>query len=58
MKYWRKPLDYDQVSIPQGDVHIIADRCIPAVRSVAGIKVLRAGDRIGEKVRVMKEIKR
>ena len=27
MKYWRKPLDYDQVTIPLGDVHIIDDRC-------------------------------
>ena len=27
MKYWRKPLDIDQVTIPHGDVRIIADRC-------------------------------
>jgi 2-oxoglutarate ferredoxin oxidoreductase subunit delta len=27
MKYWRKPLDYDQVTIPVGEVVIIADRC-------------------------------
>jgi len=27
MKYWRKPLDIDQIQIPQGEVHIIADRC-------------------------------
>ena len=27
MKYWRKPLDFDQVKIPRGEVHIIADRC-------------------------------
>lgn len=27
MKYWRKPLDLDQVTIPRGVVHIIADRC-------------------------------
>ena len=27
MKYWRKPLDLDQVKIPHGDVHIIAERC-------------------------------
>ena len=27
MKYWRKPLDFDQVLIPHGDVVIIADRC-------------------------------
>ena len=27
MKYWRKPLDIDQVKVPQGEVRIIADRC-------------------------------
>jgi len=27
VKYWRKPLDYDRVTIPRGEVHIIADRC-------------------------------
>jgi 2-oxoglutarate ferredoxin oxidoreductase subunit delta len=27
MKYWRKPLDYDQIEIPHGEVHIIAERC-------------------------------
>ena len=27
MKYWRKPLDFDQVTIPRGEVHIIEDRC-------------------------------
>ena len=27
MKYWRRPLDLDQVRIPHGDVIIIADRC-------------------------------
>jgi 2-oxoglutarate ferredoxin oxidoreductase subunit delta len=27
MKLWRKPLDFDQVKIPQGVVRIIADRC-------------------------------
>jgi|GEM_PF-155892 len=27
MKYWRKPLDIDQVVIPHGDVIIINDRC-------------------------------
>jgi len=27
MKYWRKPLDYDQVTVPHGDVHIVIERC-------------------------------
>ncbi len=27
MKYWRKPLDLDQVKIPHGTVRIIVDRC-------------------------------
>lgn len=27
MKYWRKPLDYDEIEIPRGEVHIIAERC-------------------------------
>ncbi len=27
MKYWRKPLDIDQVKIPHGEVRIITDRC-------------------------------
>ena len=27
MKYWRRPLDFDEVKIPRGEVHIIADRC-------------------------------
>ena len=27
MKYWRKPLDFDQVKVPHGDVHIVIDRC-------------------------------
>ena len=27
MKYWRKPLDIDEVKTPRGEVHIIADRC-------------------------------
>lgn len=27
MKYWRKPLDLDQVKIPRGEVRIIPERC-------------------------------
>ena len=27
MKYWRKPLDLDQMKVPQGQVSIIDDRC-------------------------------
>jgi 2-oxoglutarate ferredoxin oxidoreductase subunit delta len=26
-RFWRKPLDYDQIRPPRGDVKIIADRC-------------------------------
>jgi len=27
MKFWRKPLDHDQVIIPVGDVYVIRDQC-------------------------------
>ena len=27
MKYWRKPLDFDQVKTPRGEVRIIVERC-------------------------------
>ena len=27
MKYWRTPLDLDQVKVPHGDVYIVVDRC-------------------------------
>jgi 2-oxoglutarate ferredoxin oxidoreductase subunit delta len=27
MKYWRKPLDMDNVTVPHGEVVIIGDRC-------------------------------
>ena len=27
MKYWRRPLDLDKVTVPHGRVHIIEDRC-------------------------------
>jgi 2-oxoglutarate ferredoxin oxidoreductase subunit delta len=26
-KYWRTPLDSDQITTPRGDVYIFADRC-------------------------------
>ena len=27
MNYWRKPYDIDEKEVPQGEVHIIKDRC-------------------------------
>jgi 2-oxoglutarate ferredoxin oxidoreductase subunit delta len=27
MKFWRKPLDHDKFKKPEGEVHIIPDRC-------------------------------
>ncbi len=27
MKFWRTPLDIDRLEIPQGELHIIKDRC-------------------------------
>jgi 2-oxoglutarate ferredoxin oxidoreductase subunit delta len=27
MKYWRRPLDLDQVKVPHGSVRIVAERC-------------------------------
>ena len=27
MKFWRQPLDQDQIQIPHGIIHIIEDRC-------------------------------
>jgi 2-oxoglutarate ferredoxin oxidoreductase subunit delta len=27
MKYWRRPLDLDKVTIPHGRVYIVVDRC-------------------------------
>jgi 2-oxoglutarate ferredoxin oxidoreductase subunit delta len=27
MRYWRVPLDADQIKIPQGEIHLLVDRC-------------------------------
>ena len=27
MKFWRTPLDVDKLKLPQGELHIIKDRC-------------------------------
>ncbi len=27
MKYWRKPLDFERVKVPRGQVHIVVERC-------------------------------
>ncbi len=27
MKYWRKPLDADELKIQPGEIHIVKDRC-------------------------------
>jgi 2-oxoglutarate ferredoxin oxidoreductase subunit delta len=27
MKFWRIPLDIDQIKIPKGEIHIISERC-------------------------------
>ncbi|MBM3286742.1 MAG: 4Fe-4S dicluster domain-containing protein [Candidatus Eisenbacteria bacterium] len=27
MKYWRRPLDFDQIKVPRGEVRVIIDRC-------------------------------
>jgi 2-oxoglutarate ferredoxin oxidoreductase subunit delta len=27
MKYWRKPLDAERVKIPEGELHILKERC-------------------------------
>lgn len=27
MQYWRKPLDADKIKIPNGEIHIVRDRC-------------------------------
>jgi len=27
MRYWRKPLNIDEVTVPRGQIHILPDRC-------------------------------
>lgn len=27
MNYWRKPLDADEIEVPQGAIHILEDQC-------------------------------
>ncbi len=27
MKYWRKPLDIEEVEVPRGRIHILKERC-------------------------------
>jgi 2-oxoglutarate ferredoxin oxidoreductase subunit delta len=27
MKFWRKPLDLDQVTVPRGEVRVLVERC-------------------------------
>jgi 2-oxoglutarate ferredoxin oxidoreductase subunit delta len=27
MRFWRKPLDADKIKVPQGEIHIVKDRC-------------------------------
>ena len=27
MRYWRTPLDIQQIKIPKGEIHLIVDRC-------------------------------
>jgi 2-oxoglutarate ferredoxin oxidoreductase subunit delta len=27
VKYWRKPLDADRIKIPEGELHILEERC-------------------------------
>ena len=27
MQYWRKPLDADKIKVPNGEIHIVRDRC-------------------------------
>jgi 2-oxoglutarate ferredoxin oxidoreductase subunit delta len=27
MKYWRKPLDAERIKIPEGELHILNERC-------------------------------
>lgn len=27
MKYWREPLDLDDIRVPHGDIHVLTERC-------------------------------
>ncbi len=27
MSYWRKPLDWDKINIPEGKIHVMEDQC-------------------------------
>ena len=27
MKYWRKPLDLDDIRVPHGEIHVLVERC-------------------------------
>ncbi len=27
MRYWRKPLDADEIEVPRGDIHIVESQC-------------------------------
>ena len=27
MKYWRKPLDLNEIRVPHGEVHVLVERC-------------------------------
>ena len=40
MRYWRKPLDFDQVTVPHGQVVIIADRRAVAFTERGDAKLL------------------
>ncbi len=27
MKFWRRPLDLDEIRVPHGQIHVLAERC-------------------------------